>query len=98
VRTVPTLFFEQGDGSLLIVGSNGGADTNPAWYHNVHVHPEVTVETGHETYEAVAAPVPTESEERDRLFAEAAAVVPAYADYQSKTSRKIPVVIVKRRH
>lgn len=38
-RTVPTLFFAQPDGSLLVFGSNGGADTHPAWYHNVRAHP-----------------------------------------------------------
>jgi deazaflavin-dependent oxidoreductase (nitroreductase family) len=96
-RTVPTLFFAQPDGSLLIFGSNGGADTHPAWYHNIKVNPRVTVETGQETYSAIATEVPPESEERDRLFAEASAEVQAFADYQAQTERKIPLVLLSRK-
>ncbi|MGP4115164.1 nitroreductase family deazaflavin-dependent oxidoreductase [Streptomyces sp. 4N509B] len=97
VRTNPTLFFPLGDDRILVVASNGGADTHPAWYHNVKVNPQVTVETGEETYEATATMVETDSAERDSLFTQAAAQVPAYNDYQSKTERKIPVVILKRK-
>lgn len=96
VRTVPTLFFAQPDGSLLIFGSNGGADTHPAWFHNIKVNPRVTVETGEEIYSAIATEVVVD-EERDRLFAEAAAEVQAFADYQAGTERKIPLVIVSRK-
>ncbi|MGW3420408.1 nitroreductase/quinone reductase family protein [Streptomyces phaeochromogenes] len=97
VRTVPTLFFAQADGSLLIFGSNGGADTHPAWFHNIKVNSRVTVETGEETYSAVATEVPAGSEERDRLFAEAAAEVQAFAAYQAQTERQIPLVILSRK-
>ncbi|WP_405619765.1 nitroreductase family deazaflavin-dependent oxidoreductase [Streptomyces sp. NBC_01511] len=96
-RTVPTLFFAQPDGSLLVFGSNGGADTHPAWYHNVRAHPRVTVEDGAETYSAIATVVPPDSEERDRLFDEASAEVQAFADYQAQTTRRIPVVVLGRK-
>ncbi|WP_258534930.1 nitroreductase family deazaflavin-dependent oxidoreductase [Streptomyces sp. PT12] len=96
-RTVPTLSFRLDDGNLLIIGSNGGADTDPAWYHNLIKDPRMTVETGQETYAALGRLVPTGSRERDRLFARAAAEVEAFADYQSMTRRTLPVVIVERR-
>ncbi|GAB2912212.1 MULTISPECIES: nitroreductase family deazaflavin-dependent oxidoreductase [unclassified Streptomyces] len=95
-RTVPTLYFRQADGSLLIFGSNGGADTHPAWFHNIKVNPQVTVEAGDETYSAVAREVPS-GEQRDRLFAEASAEVQAFADYQAGTEREIPLVLLSRR-
>ncbi|GAA3007436.1 nitroreductase family deazaflavin-dependent oxidoreductase [Streptomyces fulvorobeus] len=95
-RTVPTLYFGQADGSLLIFGSNGGAATHPAWYHNIKVNPQVTVEAGDETYSAIARQVPS-GEERDRLFAEAAAEVQAFADYQAGTDREIPLVLLSRK-
>jgi deazaflavin-dependent oxidoreductase (nitroreductase family) len=95
-RTVPTLYFAQPDGSLLILGSNGGADTHPAWYHNIKAHPEVTVEDGKETWAGVAREVPP-GEERDRLFAAASAAVHAFADYQAQTERLLPLVVLSRK-
>ncbi|MFJ6615292.1 nitroreductase family deazaflavin-dependent oxidoreductase [Streptomyces sp. NPDC091289] len=95
-RTVPTLCFRQADDSLLIFGSNGGADTHPAWFHNIRTNPRVTVETGDETYSAVAREVPL-GEEHDRLFAEASAEVQAFADYQAGTERRIPLVLLSRK-
>ena len=92
-RVCPVMFVEDGD-RTLIFGTNGGGAQHPAWYHNVLVNPEVTIETGVETYRAHAEPLGTE--ERDRLYAEAAAAIPALADYQSKTERRIPVVAVRR--
>ncbi|MCX5415071.1 nitroreductase family deazaflavin-dependent oxidoreductase [Streptomyces sp. NBC_00059] len=96
-RTVPTLYFGQPDGSLLIFGSNGGADTHPAWFHNVKADPKVTVESGDEIYSAVAREVPPGSEERERLFAEASSEVQAFADYQAQTERRIPLVVLSRK-
>ncbi|CAL9410705.1 hypothetical protein SUDANB171_01645 [Streptomyces sp. enrichment culture] len=97
VRTVPTMYVPHENDAILVFGTNGGAPTHPAWYHNVQVHPHVTVERGTETYEAVATPLPQDSEERDRIFAQVAAALPPIADYQSKTERKIPVVVIERR-
>jgi deazaflavin-dependent oxidoreductase (nitroreductase family) len=65
-HTTPTMYLADGD-RLLIFASKSGAPTNPDWYHNLLVHPEVTVEVGTETYEATATPLT--GEERDRLFA-----------------------------
>jgi deazaflavin-dependent oxidoreductase (nitroreductase family) len=93
-RTTPVMYLPDGD-RLLVFASKAGAPTNPAWYHNLLAHPEVTVEVGTETYEANATPLT--GGERDRLFARHAGLFPQFADYQAKTTRKIPVVALERR-
>lgn len=92
-RTSPLGFVPDGE-DLLIVASAGGAPKHPAWYHNLLTEPRVTVETGTDTFEAMA--VPARGEERDRLFERVVRVAPGYADYQEKTSRVIPVVTLRR--
>ena len=92
-RTVPLGYLEI-DGQPLVVGSKGGADTHPGWYHNLRRNPLVTVEVGSTTYEAIAAVPPPD--ERDRLFAKVTEVAPGYADYQAQTARVIPVVTLHR--
>ena len=93
-HTTPTMYLPDGD-RLLVFASKGGAPTNPDWYHNLLAHPEVTVEVGSETYKATATPLT--GEERDRLYARQAELYPQFADYQKKTTRKIPVVALERR-
>ncbi len=68
--------------------------THPAWYHNLVAHPEVTVELPSETFEARAV-VPT-GEERERLFRAQADLMPNFDEYQKKTQRQIPVVVLER--
>jgi deazaflavin-dependent oxidoreductase (nitroreductase family) len=81
-------------GQPVVVASAMGADKHPNWYHNLLKNPAVTVETGRETYRALAAaPV---GAERDALFAEVIAVDPRFGEYQQKTSRPIPVVTLTR--
>jgi deazaflavin-dependent oxidoreductase (nitroreductase family) len=65
-RTTPVMYLPDGD-RLLVFATKAGAPTNPAWYHNLLAHSEVTVEVGTETYEATATPLT--GEERDRLYA-----------------------------
>jgi len=93
-RTTPTMYLPDGD-RLLVFASKGGAPTNPDWYHNLLAHPQVTVEVGSETYEANATVLT--GEERDRLFAKQAGLYPQFAEYQTKTTRKIPVIALERR-
>lgn len=93
-RTNPLAYLPDGD-RLLIFASKAGAPTNPDWYHNLVAHPNVTVELGAETYEATATVLT--GEERDRLYAKQAQVSPAFADYQAKTTRAIPVVALSRK-
>ena len=82
------------DGRTVVVASAMGADKHPDWLHNLRRHPEVTVETGRETYRAVAG-VP-EGTERDALFAKVVAAEPGFGEYQQKTTRRIPVVVLTR--
>ena len=93
-RTSPMMYLRDGD-RLFVFASKGGAPTNPDWYHNLLAHPEVTVEVGNETYDAIATPVT--GEERDRIYAHWAEMYPQFGEYQQKTTRKIPVVALQRR-
>lgn len=78
------------DGTPVVVASAAGADRHPAWYHNLLKTPEVTVETGTGTYQAVAE-APTGAD-RDELWAKVVAAEPGFGEYQLKTTRRIPVV------
>jgi deazaflavin-dependent oxidoreductase (nitroreductase family) len=91
--TTPLVYTRDGD-RLVIIASKGGAPTNPSWYHNVVANPTVTIEVGDEKYEANA--VVTQGDERDRLFNAQAALMPNFAEYQRKTTRRIPVVALER--
>jgi len=92
-HTTPLVYGKDGD-KLFIVASMGGAPKHPAWYFNVVANPEVTVEIGTETFEARARVA--EAAERDDLYAKQAAAMPAFAEYEQKTTRKIPVVVLER--
>lgn len=92
-RTTPLVYTTDGD-RLVVIASKGGAPSNPAWYHNLTVNPEATVELGTERFQ-VRAEV-AQGAERDRLFEAQAAQMPNFADYQRKTSRRIPVFTLQR--
>jgi len=91
--TTPLMYAHDGE-RMIVFASKAGAPENPAWFHNLLAHPVVKLEVGDETFEANAAPV--SGSERDRLYNEQAARFPGFADYQAKTSRKIPVVALER--
>ena len=93
-RTQPLVCREGDDGTVYVFASKAGADTHPAWFHNLLAHPQVTVERGSERYAAIATPV--EGDERDRIYAANAAERPQFAEYEAKTSRVIPVVALQR--
>ncbi|MFN2543444.1 MAG: nitroreductase family deazaflavin-dependent oxidoreductase [Actinomycetota bacterium] len=93
-RTTPLAYVPDGD-DVVLVASKGGHPTNPAWYHNLVANPDTTVQIGSE-HRQVHAHVAT-AEERKRLWPVAVAVNKGYANYQEKTSREIPLVILKRR-
>ncbi len=92
-RTMPLVYSTDGD-RLVVIASKGGAPTNPDWYHNLVAHPTVTVELPGETFQTQA--VVAEGDERARLYDQQAAQMPAFAEYQEKTTRQIPVVILER--
>jgi deazaflavin-dependent oxidoreductase (nitroreductase family) len=92
-RTTPLVHTRDGD-RIVVIASKGGAPTSPAWYHNLVANPTVTVELGTEKFPAKATVVT--GAERDRLYAAQAAMMPAFAEYETKTTRKIPVVVLER--
>jgi deazaflavin-dependent oxidoreductase (nitroreductase family) len=93
-RTTPLVHTRDGD-RFVIVASKAGAPTNPAWFHNIAANPLVTVEVGDETFDAHAE-ILTGGPERQRLFDQQAEAMPGFKDYQSGTSRVIPVVALTR--
>jgi deazaflavin-dependent oxidoreductase (nitroreductase family) len=92
-RTTPLVYTKDGD-NLVIIASKGGAPTNPAWYHNLVANPVVTVELPGETYQARTRVA--EGAERERLYNAQAALMPGFAEYQQKTTRQIPVIVLER--
>jgi deazaflavin-dependent oxidoreductase (nitroreductase family) len=92
-RTVPLIFGRDGD-DYLIVASKGGADEPPAWYVNLQEDPSVEVQDRGDVFRATARTA--DPEEQARLWPIMTAEWPAYDEYQTKTDRKIPVVILER--
>jgi deazaflavin-dependent oxidoreductase (nitroreductase family) len=92
-RRVSPLAYFRIDGKLIIIGSFAGAPVNPAWVHNLRAHPGARVEIGSpsglDAFDVTARELP--SAERDELFGQVAAAAPGFAEYQSKTSRVIPL-------
>jgi deazaflavin-dependent oxidoreductase (nitroreductase family) len=92
-RVNPLVFLPVGD-DFAVFGSKAGADTNPAWYHNLQAHPDTTIEVGSETI-PVRARV-AEGDERTRIWDEQKRENSNFAEYEKLTTRPIPVVILER--
>jgi deazaflavin-dependent oxidoreductase (nitroreductase family) len=90
-RLSPLVYLRDRDRYVLFA-TKGGAPTNPAWYHNLMAHPNVEIEFADRRLSVTASEAT--GEERDRLWATQTKRMPAYAEYESKTSRRIPVVIL----
>jgi deazaflavin-dependent oxidoreductase (nitroreductase family) len=91
-RVNPMMYRKVGD-SYAVFASKAGAPTNPDWYHNLVANPAVTAEIGADTLQLharVAGPG-----EREPIWSAHKAEYPGFADYESKTSREIPVVILE---
>ena len=89
--TTPLIYGRDGD-SYLVVASRGGAPTHPQWYLNLVQNPEVGVQVLGERFRARARPA--DPEEKRRVWQTMASIWPAYNDYQARTEREIPVVIL----
>lgn len=89
----PVLYQAVGD-DFAVFASYAGSPTNPAWYHNLIANPTTTVEVGTETL-TVTARV-TDGEERERIWSKQKADQPGFADYEAKTTRQIPVLLLER--
>jgi deazaflavin-dependent oxidoreductase (nitroreductase family) len=94
LRTTPLIHRTDGD-RWVIVASKGGAPDHPAWYENLRADPRASIQVLGEEIPVVASTA--SGEERARLWARLAEVWPAYDDYQRKTDREIPVVVLTRR-
>jgi deazaflavin-dependent oxidoreductase (nitroreductase family) len=94
VRTSPLAYLEDGE-NLVIVASKGGYPKNPSWFYNLRAHPETTVRVGRER-RAVRAKV-ADAGERERLWPMIVDLYGGYADYQERTDREIPLVILEPR-
>jgi deazaflavin-dependent oxidoreductase (nitroreductase family) len=91
--TTPLIYGMDGDNSV-IVASKGGAPEHPGWYRNLTKTPEVEVQIKGDRFAARARDA--EGEERDRLWLKMNEIWPHYAEYQTKTERQIPVVVLER--
>jgi deazaflavin-dependent oxidoreductase (nitroreductase family) len=87
-RLSPLAYFDL-DGRTLIVGSYAGAPKAPAWVHNLRAHGVARIEIGTEAFDVTARELPRD--ERDAIYSRLVELAPVFAEYQSKTSRVIPV-------
>ncbi len=92
-RIAPLAYSTDGD-RYVVAASKAGAPTNPDWYFNLVANPIVTVEVGDEKFEARASIA--DGAERDRLYAQHAELMPGFAEYETKTTRRIPIVLLER--
>jgi deazaflavin-dependent oxidoreductase (nitroreductase family) len=92
-RINPLAYSRDGD-RLVVIASKGGSPTHPEWYLNLVANPNVTIEVGPERF-AAKATVP-DGAERERLYDAQAKLMPGFAEYQRKTTRQIPVVVLER--
>ena len=93
-RELPLIYGKSGD-DYLIVASKGGADTPPAWYLNIEADPDVELQVWDDRFPAkarVATP-----EEKAEMWKTMTAEWPAYDDYQKKTDREIPIIVLERK-
>jgi deazaflavin-dependent oxidoreductase (nitroreductase family) len=93
-RVNPLAYQRLDDGSWAVFGSKGGAPTNPDWYYNLIANPRAAIEVGTERFEVNARVA--EGDERERIWEKQKRDMPGFADYEHKTSRPIPVVILER--
>ena len=92
-RTTPLIYGRDGD-RYLVVASRGGAPEHPGWYQNLAAHPEIQVQVMADRFKARTRTAT--SAERPALWKTMAAIWPAYDEYQARTAREIPVVIIER--
>ena len=90
-RVNPLVYNRDGE-HFIVFASKAGAPTNPDWYHNLKANPETSIEVGTDTIDVEASEAT--GEERERLFREQADRSPQFAEYQQKTERAIPVIVL----
>lgn len=95
VERVSPMMYQQVDDDWAVFASYAGADNNPAWYHNLKAQPEASIEVGPDTVEVTAREVT--GDERSTIWEEQKRVYPGFAEYEQKTARTIPVLVLSRR-
>jgi deazaflavin-dependent oxidoreductase (nitroreductase family) len=90
VRESPVAYFAEDDGSMVVVASKAGLPTNPSWYHNLKANPRFDVEVGADTVPVVAEEIT--GADYAKKWAEIVAKAPGFGEYQTKTTRVIPLV------
>jgi len=94
VRKTPLVRVTDGEGRYAVIGSQGGAPTDPSWVHNLRATPLARLQDGAEVRDCAAREV-DDPQERAEWWARATAVWPAYDEYQTKTTRTIPVFVLE---
>ena len=92
-RVTPLVAQPLEGGGHAVFASHGGAPTHPDWFHNLRANPKVTYEVGTRTVRAVARV--TTGEERERIWSKQKRDRPNFAEYEKKTTRQIPVVVLE---
>lgn len=92
---VNPVVFSRDDGRYVIFASKAGAPSHPGWYHNLKAHPSATIEVGSETLQVTATEA--QGAERDRLYRDQASRAPQFAEYEQRTDRVIPVMLLTPR-
>lgn len=90
---VTPLVYQEVDDEYAIFASKAGAPTNPDWFHNIVANPEVEVEIGTDTIVATARVL--DSDERDQIWTRQKELMPNFAEYEEKTDREIPVIVLE---
>ena len=91
-RVNPVMYQADGD-NYVVFASKAGAPTSPDWYHNLVANPRASVEVGDTTLNVAAQIV--DGDTRDRLWSKQKELYPGFADYESKTTRQIPVIVLQ---
>jgi len=94
-RTTPLIHRTDGKDRWVVVASKGGAPAHPSWYENLLADPQATIQVREQTIPVLASTAA--GEERERLWSLMVEAWPAYDDYQTRTEREIPVVVLSRR-
>jgi deazaflavin-dependent oxidoreductase (nitroreductase family) len=92
LRRTALIYKREGE-NYVVVASKGGAPDHPAWYLNLTDNAEVSIQVGADLFEGKARTA--KGEERERLWSQMSQVWPAYKDYQTKTDREIPIVVIE---
>lgn len=93
-RRLNPLVYASHDGCFVVAATKGGAPNHPDWYFNVRANPEVIVELGTDTI-AARATIVDDGPHRDELYAKLIAIMGQFSEYETKTDRRIPVIVLE---